>query len=94
MGGLGVRGLGACRTGPATSTFVKLLSRGRLFCASRGRRSMHSHPHPMSIHGHEWGHWGPYAKQSVGWAGGKLLCGGGGGDTEAHFPNPPPPWPP
>ena len=26
------------------------------------------------------------------WAGRKLLCGGGGG--EAHFPNPPPPWPP
>ena len=24
------------------------------------------------------------------WAGRKLLCGGGGGDTEAHFPNPPP----
>ena len=28
-------------------------------------------------------------------AGRKLLCGGGGGDKEAHFPNsPPPPWPP
>ena len=28
------------------------------------------------------------------WVGRKLLCGGGGGDKEAHFPNsPPPPWP-
>ena len=34
--------------------------------------------------------WGVHAPKAKRWAGRKLLCGGGG-DTEAHFPNPPPP---
>ena len=32
----------------------------------------------------------PWKDRPMGRAGRKLLCGGGGGDTEAHFPNPPP----